>query len=203
MRRKTVGVAFVIAWLWLTAAAVAAQVPPAAKSPGGSLSAGAGLSAFDVAFQGSWMLGETAWIDYDPNFQWAPLHGLGLEIEARDISLNRPSSLPSNFRQTTGGGGPIYFLHLSRFPNFRPYGKVVLSYAAINWNNPNPKFSHETRNISAPGVGFEYPVYHNLLARVDWEYQFWPDFGAVRSAILDPQGFTFGLMYSFHNPSKR
>ncbi|MGA9425696.1 MAG: hypothetical protein WBV33_11520, partial [Terracidiphilus sp.] len=116
-----------------------------------------------------------------------------LEVEARDISLNHSSSQPSNFRQDTVGGGIIYsWPHYARL---RPYGKFLMSYGSIDFLTPLfPTYTHDTRTVLAPGLGFDYRVYGPLLVRVDYEYQFWQQ---LFSGTLEPQGFTVGAAYAF------
>jgi hypothetical protein len=49
-----------------------------------------------------------------------------LEVEARDISLDRGDK-PSNYREDTAGGGPMYTWR--HYRNFRPYGKYLIGVA--------------------------------------------------------------------------
>jgi opacity protein-like surface antigen len=145
------------------------------------------------------MLGGTVWIDYTPNHIPAILYGLGIEAEARDISINRSATQPSNFRLDTAGGGVKYTLHLRRLRDFQPYGKYLVDFGGIDWNNPDPKWQHETRTVMAPGGGFEYRTYRNIFVRADYEYQFWPDIALMSPGghVLNPQGFTVGAVYDF------
>jgi opacity protein-like surface antigen len=173
-----------------------AQTAPAAVSGGNQhLEAGAGLSDFDVDWGHGRMLGGTLWVDWSYNQVPSFLRGVGIEAEWRDISLNRSSTQPPNYRLDTIGGGVIYTLR--RYGNFEPYGKFLLDYGGIDWNNPEPEFDHETRTVFAPGLGLKYLIHGNILVRVDYEYQFWPNIAPMSSGthILDPQGFTIGVMY--------
>ena len=199
MRLNLIGL-IVVTGLLTTAGA--AQTVPSAREGGVPLAVGLGISDYDVDWGHVRMQGGTVWIDYRFDRVPAFLHGLGIEAEARDISLNHSSTQPSNFRLDTLGGGPVYFGHLRRIPNLTPYGKLVLAYAGIDWDNPDPHFRHETRTATAPGLGFEYRVYRNILFRADYEYQFWPDL-ALQQQTLNPQGFTFGAMYDFNGYHKR
>jgi len=179
-----------------------AQTVSSAAGGGLPLSIGLGVSDYDVDWGHGRMVGGTVWIDYDLDRGPAYLRGLGVEVEARDINLNRSSTQPSNFRLETLGGGPIYFAELRRIPNLRPYGKFNIYYAGIDWNNPDPRYTHETRAATAPGLGFEYRVYRSILFRADYEYQFWPDI-VVPGRVLNPQGFTLGGMYDFSHDHGR
>lgn len=145
------------------------------------------------------MLGGTVWADWHPNRVPAFLRGIGLEAEARDISLGRQAAKPSNFRQDTAGGGVIY--NWRHFNNFQPYAKYLIQLGSIDFRLKNdPAYAHDTRTVLTPGLGFEVHAVGNLWARADYEYQFWNNlFGQT----LDPQGFTFGVAYRFSGPGRR
>jgi len=178
---------------------LAAQVAPAGTTGGIPLKVGVGLSDYDVDYGHGRMLGGAIWVDYTPNRIPRMLYGLGIEAEARDISINPSPTQPPNYRLDTVGGGPIYTIHLRKLRSLEPYGKFLLDYGGIDWNNPDPQYKHETRTVPAPGMGFEYRVYHDFLVRVDYEYQFWPDFAIMSPGghVLNPQGFTVGATYDF------
>ncbi len=72
------------------------QVVPQAQEGLWPFSVDAGVSTFDVDWGHGRMLGGTLWADWHPNRIRSLLDGLGLEIEARDISLNRGDE-PSNY----------------------------------------------------------------------------------------------------------
>ncbi len=189
---------FVVALLLSVVPTAFSQVTPAARENSLPLVVGAGASSYNVDWNHSRMEGGTLWVDW--NFSRAPsfLHGIGIEAEARDISLGSSSSREKNFRLDTVGGGVIYTWH--HFRNFRPYGKFLMSLGGIDWNNPNPKFKHETRTVTAPGLGLEFRAFRNVWVRADYEYQFWPDIAQWMpnsTHVLDPQGFTVGAMYNF------
>lgn len=177
-----------------TTLSLSAQVAPAAQKKGLSLAVGAGLSSYDVDWGHGRMLGGTFWADYYPGFLPSLLHGLGIEAEARDISIGHSSTQPSNFREDTMGGGLIYTWR--HYPNFHPYGKGLMSLGSMDFRVRNPNYTHETRTVTSAGLGFEYRVYHNIWARADYEYQFWPKL-FQHQQTLTPQGFTVGAMYSF------
>lgn len=189
-----------------TASSVVSQTVPDATQ-GNSLLAqfavGAGVSSYDVDWGHGRMAGGTFWIDWHPNHIPLILNGLGLEVEARDISLDHSASQSSNFRLDTAGGGVIY--NWRHFRNFDPYGKFVMSFGGIDWNNPNPLYKHETRTVTAYGLGFEYRVFRHIWARADYEYQFWPQIALMDTGghVLNPQGFSIGPVYNFHGFSHR
>lgn len=186
--------------LFLTASLpLFSQVAPSATEGGLPIAVGAGFSDFDVDWGHGRMDGGTLWIDWQPNQLPSFLHGFGLEVEARDISLGGNKTQP-NFRLDTGGGGVIYTWR--HFHRFHPYGKYLMSYGGIHWNNPDIHFRHETRTVTAPGLGFDYRVFRKVWVRADYEYQFWPDIALQMPGthVLNPQGFTVGVLYDFKNP---
>jgi len=177
-------------------------VPSAEGSSGPPLAIGAGLSVYNTDWSGRYMEGGALWVDWSVTGP-SILHGFGLEAEARDISLGRggaSSGVPSNFRLDTAGGGIIYKWH--HFHNLKPYVKFLESYGGIDWDNPDPKFKHETRAVPAVGGGVEYRVFRSIWLRGDYEYQFWPAIDILRpnsTHILTPQGFTIGALYDFRH----
>ena len=172
----------------LTGALLRSQVAPAARQGSALLSVGVGPSSYDVDWGHGRMLGGTLWVDAHPRMP-SLLDGLGMEVEARDISLNHSTSQPSNFRQDTLGGGPIYTWN--HYRNFRPYGKFLVDFGSIDFSTTGP-YRHDTRTVYAPGFGFQYRVYRNLWARADYEYQWWQ---TILGGTPDPQGFTIGVTY--------
>jgi Outer membrane protein beta-barrel domain len=184
--------------LFFVAAAIPAtsQVAPAATRGQASLSAGGGISYFDIDYGMSRkMIGINAWIDYRLPLMPRLLEGLGIEAEGRDINYNRPSTL-QRMRQDTISGGPIFTW--SRFHRVHPYAKYLIGFGSIDFP-PYGAYDHDTRVVLAPGIGADYRISAHLKARVDYEYQFWRDlFG---SNDLNPQGVTLGVLYTFgRNP---
>jgi hypothetical protein len=167
------------------------QVDAAAERPGLPLSIGAGYSNFNS----DWLDrigGTTVWADW--SFYRLPSHlnGLGIEAEGRDLRFHSPQA-PPNLRYDTLGGGPIY--KWRHFRNAYPYAKLFLGIGSIDFTY-GPGYSHDTRTVYAPGGGLEYHVWRAIWGRVDYEYQFWPDF--IHHHTLNPSGFTIGASYDFH-----
>lgn len=175
------------------------QVRPSATESGFPLVVGVGFSDYNVDWGHGRMEGGALWIDWTPRHIPRILRGVGIEVEARDISIGHSSSQPANFRLDTAGGGVIYAWQ--HFHNFHPYAKYLVSFGGIDWNNPNPQFDHETRTVTAPGLGLEYKVFRNVWVRADYEYQFWPGIAIYLPGkhVLDPQGFTVGASYDFRH----
>ena len=183
----------ILAALFVAAAVPAkSQVAPAATRSQASLSAGAGVSYFDLDYgMSNKMIGISAWIDYRLPLMPRLLQGLGIEAEGRDINYDRPSSL-YRMRQDTIAGGPIYtWTHYRRV---RPYAKYLFGFGSIDF----PKiglYDHDTRVVFAPGVGVDYRINAHFKARVDYEYQFWQAIFGPND--LNPQGVTLGVLYTF------
>jgi opacity protein-like surface antigen len=177
------------------------QVAPAARVGGFPLAVGGGLTLWDDNWAlGYHMLGVTTWVDYRPPMPSA-LRGLGFEAEARDVSFNKTTE-PSNFRQDTIGGGPIYTLPLKP-RNFRPYVKFLIDQGSWSFTLPGVKnYHHDTRMAMAPGAGAQFRMYGGLMARVDYEYQIWQPLFHPNSHP-EPNGFTFGVAYDFGDTNSR
>jgi opacity protein-like surface antigen len=173
-----------------------AQTVPAAREGTLPVAVGAGFSYFDPDWESGQIYGGALWIDYTPNRVPLFLRGLGVEIEARDISLGQSSSQPSNLREDTAGGGLIYTWR--HYPRFHPYLKALGEYASIDFHSGNPDYNHDSRTIAVVGAGLEYRVLRRVWVRGDYEYQYWPDFFSHTKA--QPNGVTIGASYHFNTP---
>lgn len=198
---------------------VLAQVVPAAEVGGLPLVVGGGASRFNMDcgpfIYGAtcYMNGITVWVDW--NLQRLPgpvlLHGLGIEVEGRDIDFGLTSALSnsavgdsgSNLRQDTGLAGVIY--HWRRYRGVRPYGKALAGLGSIDFPplRASPAgYRHDDRTITAFGAGADLHAWRTIWIRADWEYQFWPNlFGNPHS--LTPTGITLGAVYDFNGPFRR
>ena len=180
-----------------------AQAVPAAKIARASsaVAVGAGFSGYNADFGAGHLLGGTLWIDYTPPLAPRLLHGIGLEVEARDLNYGRSPKAYTNQRMDVASGGVIYTL--PRFAKLRPYGKFIMGFGSIDNGAPVRSY-HETRTVTSVGGGVDYRVLRKLWARVDYEYQSWPDYfklnGAAHGGALTPEGFTVGVLYRFGLP---
>lgn len=190
---------YVLPVVLFAAATASAQVAPAYQSQGIPLTVGLGPSSYDVDWGHGRMYGGTVWVDWYPIQLPKALAGLGVEFEARDISLHNVGFGQKNVRQDTAGGGGIYTWR--RFENFRPDFKFLVEDGSVDFTSPSPTYSHDTRFLLAPGGGFQYRIYHQLWARADYEYQIWE--GALLGNKLNPQGFTVGVQYDFAHPYQK
>jgi hypothetical protein len=181
--------------LFLTAALPAcSQVGPAATQGGLPLVVGAGYSNFYTDWSGR-ESGATLWIDWNVYKVPRILHGIGLEVQGRDLSFSRTGDNPK-LRMDVASGGAIY--RYNRYRNLHPYAKFLLGFGSIDFTNPpSPYYTHDTRTVLSPGGGVEYRVFRNIWVRGDYEYQFWNDW--YHHHDLNPQGFTIGAVYDFRH----
>ena len=160
---------------------------------------GSGLANFDLDYgkdRGGErrMQGITSWLDWSPPNVPSFLKGVGLEIEGRDINFGRPSSL-HRMRQDTIAGGVVY--NWPRYRFVQPHFQYLLGMGSIDFPSRNPRYTHDTRAIQAPGAGLEVAVSHNVKVRCAYEYQFWPHIFGPRA--LNPNGFTLGTAFDFRD----
>jgi hypothetical protein len=186
--------------LFIAALPAFSQVAPAYNAPGVPWSIGVGPSSWDVDWGHGRMYGGTIWADWYPEKVESLVHarGLGLEIEARDISLHNVGYGQKNQRQDTAGGGPIFNWHVTN--RFHPYFKGLFEDGSIDFY-PIYSYSHDTRLLVAPGGGFEFRFVGPLNVRADYEYQFW--IGKLLGNTLNPQGFTLGVAWDLSHPQGR
>lgn len=171
------------------------QVVPTYQRQGLPIMAGLGFSGYNVDWGHGAMYGGTFWLDWYPTQLPALLHGLGLEAEARDISLHQ-SSTQTNVRQDTASGGPIYAWR--HWESFHPYGKFLYGHGSMDFPPHGLSYSHDTRSFWAVGGGFEYRFHGPFWSRVDYEHQTWQQLFGYYSPM--PQGITVGVSYDFAHP---
>ena len=176
-----------------------AQTAPSALGPYHDpypITLGGGLSNFNVDWDKSRMQGITLWAEWRFTFLPAAMAGLGLEAEGRNIDYNRPVTVPANFRERTLLFGPMYTM--GQFRHVQPYFKVLEGMGNIDTYAPAhgkvPATTHDSQVVGAPGLGLKLRLTSHIWARIEYEYQAWPNaFGKT----LDPQGFTVGAGYEF------
>jgi opacity protein-like surface antigen len=192
MRLKLTFKLFFAALLAAAGLPVCSQVSPAANQGGVPIVVGAGFSDFSIDWgPGKRMEGVSAWADWYPYRLPTALHGLGIELEGRDIDFGRPSGI-SRMRQATGMGGAIY--SWNRYRNFRPYAKFLAGVGSIDFP-PLGAYSHDSFLAFAPGGGVEYRAWRHVWIRGDYEYQYWRQVFGPHD--LTPTGFTIGASYDF------
>ena len=177
------------------------QVVPEIGHPGKGwpLSVGVAFSTYDTDWKstpeplnGGRLSGGTVWADW--NFYHLPplLDGFGIEVEGRDLNYGRTGNDPK-MRQDTVEGGVIYTTHFYR--RFHPYAKFLVGDGSIDFTSYDPNYSHDTRIMYTPGGGADTRFYKSLWLRVNYEYQFWPNFFDYHT--LNPRGWDIGVAYDF------
>ncbi|MGD0730442.1 MAG: outer membrane beta-barrel protein [Terracidiphilus sp.] len=192
---------------WLAAIIVSAAVPvasqvvPAATEGGLPIVVGGGVAGYYTEMVNNYMKGPTAWIDISPIHRPQYLHGLGIELEGRDLKFGSPAGYggPTNvkLRQYTFGGGAIYTWH--HYRNLKLYGKFLVDYGAMDFYAGFPYYTHDYWKVYSVGGGAEYRVWRNVWARGDYEYQFWPIGFGLGGGDLNPQGLTLGVSYDLRH----
>jgi hypothetical protein len=178
------------------------EVVPSATQGGGvpQWTVGTGFSYFSPDY-GPWHLaGGTLWINDSLNRMPSFLSGLSLDIEARDLSLFNSSHDPVT-RIDTAAGGAIY--KLSRYRNFRPYGKVTVGLGNIDYMPSGTHRYNQSRTVTGMGGGCDIRAFRSVWVRADYEFQYWPNFWVTKQsnyrtgAAIDPNGLTIGAVYHF------
>jgi opacity protein-like surface antigen len=199
------GPALLAALIVCAASSLLAQSAPAATQGNIPLSVGVGLSGYNQDINRGHLLGGTVWIDYTLPYMPHILHGIGMEAEARDLNYARSASIPPGVREDVVLGGVSY--SWPRYRRLRPYAKFMMGYGNADGENTTTTpvtHYHDSRTITSTGGGINYRVFRNIWARVDYEYQFWPNYWKryptdQHGANLTPTGFTVGAMYHFNH----
>jgi opacity protein-like surface antigen len=157
--------------------------------------AGVGVSSInpDIGGHGN-LYGGTLWVEYVLNRIPAVLDGTSIELEARDVRLDRQKTQPV-FQLDTAGVGPTYTFR--RRSNLRPYVKANFGLANEDYYVGVTR-RNQGRSLIAVGGGITVKAYRQVWVRADYEYQALPHFFKFAngsSAALNPQGFTVGAMY--------
>jgi opacity protein-like surface antigen len=194
--------------LTLTAAIPAvSQVVPSATQGGLPLRVGGGFSDYQTHVGPDSMLGGALWVDCTPTALPRFLNGLGVEGEARYVTVGENAKTGAGstgfFRLGTLGGGPTYTVR--RWGKVRPYFKFIVNYGVNQMNFPyrGAIFRRETEAAYAAGGGAEYHLFGHLWARGDYEYQMWPNTLLNSNWILDPSGFTAGATWDLGGLHRR
>jgi opacity protein-like surface antigen len=187
-----------------------AQSTPTATGPKqySPLAVGVGFNVFDPGWNNGQMDGGALWIDYLPNHLPQYLNGLGIEVLARDMSINKNPIQLKTQREDVASGGLIYAW--PRYRKLRPYAKAEMGFGNFEYvTSINGKLdrNHQSRTVTIIGGGLDLRAFRNIWVRADYEYQFWPDFFKYTNNImparqLNPQGVTIGAEYRFGSGSR-
>jgi opacity protein-like surface antigen len=170
-------------------------VPDAVTGGLPQLRAGGGVSYFNPDYGHGRLYGVTLWIDYALYRLPKDIKGVGLEFEARDVSFDRPTTTPV-FRIDSAGVGPTYSWR--RTSRISPYAKLIFGLGNADYYVSGNRRFNQSRTLTTMGGGFEVRAMRQVSVRLDYEYQYFPDFFiSNHGAPLDPQGFTLGAIYHF------
>jgi hypothetical protein len=152
------------------------QSTESATAGGVALWAGAGASGYYIQYGAIKELGISGYVDADS------IRHFGIEGEGRALEFRQTA----NVHVETYMGGPRYHFNFGRF---QPYAKGL---AGIGYFNFPYNYAHGSYLVVAPGGGIDYRLNRRWSARVDFEYQYWPQFtyGAMSSG-----GVTTGVRY--------
>jgi len=137
---------------------------------------GGGVSGYYLQFGQKKNLGVTGLIDADSRRR------LGIEAEGRWLEFHQTNDIHAE----TYLAGPRYHFNIGRF---QPYVKGLSGLGKFNFTY---NYAHGTYFVVASGAGLDYRLSPRWSARVDGEYQYWPQFtfGAMSSG-----GVSVGVRY--------
>ncbi len=171
--------------LMTAAAPASAQAAYAASVDRPRLMAGGGFAAYNPDWGGKYSYGYSAVVDWHPPIMPGFLNDVNLEGEFRGLAFGLGngryttivgtqvihSYLPTLY---TVGGGLTYQPARLRFHRFSPYAKALGSWGSISWYAPGSTYSSDSRTVTSVGGGVDYRLTRRFTARVDYEYQWWP-----------------------------
>jgi hypothetical protein len=168
-------------------ASARAQVVPSAYKSQFTLTAGGLGSVFQPDYAGQGVAQES------PN----RLYGIGAFVDAR---FNRWVQVEAegrwlrfnqfeNIYEDNYLIGPRFPIHTFKFMNATPYGKVLVGYGKLNFEN-NVAYGRFTD--IAYGGGVDFRVTNRISVRGDFEYQQWPSW---LNSTLYPYGASAGVSY--------
>lgn len=165
------------------------QTGPAARKGGMSLEAGVGYSNFDVDYTSTRQEGVEAVADLTLGSR------LGVEGEARWLNWHGSSSGVDHSASYLFG--PRFtVVHLRRA---RGFAKLLVGDGSMSFLQPPGKGNFFA---ISPGGTLDVSLTRGLFARLDYEYQFWPNApGSVaipgHEHGLTPHGLSVGVVYRF------
>jgi opacity protein-like surface antigen len=170
----------------------AAQVVPDVYRTALSTTAGVGMNYSS----GDWGAGDIN--RWGPS-AWATVtiwHDLSIIAEGHSMIVGG-NQLASNFKYFAGGGGLVYTS--GYWGRFQPLFKGEAGYASLSHPPNLSGHLHHTSNIWTLGGGVEYHTWGQLWTRVEYDYDFFPDFHGPHSTnhSLNPRGITFGETFRF------
>ena len=157
-----------------------AQEIPTEVRPGASITAGGGVSHYNIDYGQNALNGVEVYVDLNVTTH------VGVEGEGRWLFLNQQA----NVHESTMLVGPRISFNSHLIGNLTPYVKVLVGDAKFNF-----PYNYATGSyfVLAPGAGIDLPVSQRFSIRLlDVEYQSWPQF---TYGSLHPLGVSFGISY--------
>lgn len=196
----------ILSLMFLTSCALMAQSPESGWESKNSLQAGAELSVFNPDFyctsnsplncgtKGlSLLKGVGFFVDYNLHVRY------GTEAEFRWLNWGGPNG----HVESTYLVGPRYRLY--RTGRFDLWGKFLIGDGAITtqyYGEPGAAPVGDTFKGSvgtfAPGLSLDYHLTGRVSARVDYEFQRWPNFAVQppHNHGISPNGLSYGVVYT-------
>ena len=170
----------------------AAQAVPDLYHPTLATSAGFGMNYWSGDWAGNinrW--GPSAWTTVTV---W---HDLNVYVEGHSMVIGGGQEGPS-YKYFAGGGGPEYISDY--WGRFQPILKGEIGYASLTHPTNGTGHLHHSSYIWSAGGGVEYHTWGNLWTRVEYSYDFFPNFHSSATGqnhTLNPHGFTIGETFRF------
>jgi opacity protein-like surface antigen len=187
--------------LGLVSVSCAAQVAPASGTTHPPLSG-------SVGFGMDYMSGD--WGRAHIN-RWGPTgfvsatiwHDVSVIAEGRSVIWGG-NDIAQNFKYVEGGGGLVWVSDY--FGRFQPLFKGEIGFGSLSHPDNGTGHFHDTRTTYTFGGGVEYHTAGRFWTRVEYDYDFFPDFHSTISGKnhpLNTRGFTFGETYRFGRSGSR
>jgi hypothetical protein len=177
LRRNLFAAVLLLTGICAVPRAMAQEMPTETKL-GASLSAGGGLSDYQIDYGKNVLGGVFAYVDFNIAGRY------GIEGEGRWLFVHQQA----NVHASTKLIGPR--VSLLQTHHLTVYGKVLAGSGHFNF-----PYNYYTGDyfVIAPGAGVDVELHHKLILRlVDVEYQDWPQF---TYGSLHPYGVSVGLSY--------
>ena len=173
----------------------AAQVAPSASTTHPSLTTSVGVGM--NYWSGDW--GTPDLNRWGPS-AWGTItiwHDLSLIAEGHSMVVGG-NRFASNYKYFAGGGGLVYTSDY--YGRFQPLFKAEAGFASLTHPGNGSGHFHATSNVWSFGGGVEYHTWGQLWTRVEYTYDFFPNFHSGitnQNHSLNPRGFTFGETFRF------
>ncbi len=177
----------------LVSVSCAAQVVPHANRPPLSISAGGGLNYSS----GDWGTGDINRLG--PN-AWGTItiwHDLSAIADFHSMIWGG-NDLASEYKYYSGGIGLVYTSDY--WGRFQPLARAEIGVASLSHPGNLSGHLHDTKQNWTLGGGFEYHTGKSWWTRVEYDYDFFPDFHSSitnQNHALNPRGIVFGETYRF------